>query len=267
MEVSRCERGAPRPLLIFSPQAAGNYPVVVFQHGFMSRNSHYSMMLERVAGHGFVVVAPQMYEPGPLVLAGIPTAAQEAEIAAEILAWLPGRLDALTGVHACTERIGLCGHSRGGKVAWQVLVNQPGIVQAVAGIDPVDGAGGPLGNQRRVIDGPFRFSLPALVIGAGLSGACAPEGDNHVQFYAASASPAWHVVVPGQGHTDMLDETAQTDLIRRVCPEGGASEPMRRLTAGLLVALFRASLQGYDDAYADLNAPASAPIPIIVEFR
>ncbi len=268
IEVGRCEHAAPRELLIFAPGQAGSYPVAVFQHGFMSRNVLYSQVLEQVASHGFVVVAPQMYEPGLAALFGHPTAAQEAEVAAEIIEWLPGHLDLLIGFHACTDRLGIGGHSRGGKVAWLLMVADSDYARAIAGVDPVDGTGGPLGGQARAIDGPFAFSAPALVIGTGLAGSCAPPGDNHEQFYQASTSPAWHVVVPGQGHADMLDDDGPgVEQARQLCPGGPDTAGMRRLAAGLLVALFRASLQDDVSAYSYLTDASSAPIPITVESK
>lgn len=264
--VPACAEGSPLPLLIFAPETPGNYPVVVFQHGFITRNAAYSEILRHLAGHGFVVAAPQMYEPGLGALFGQPTAAEEAIAAAELLDWLPAGLPATLGYTPATNRLGLAGHSRGGKVVWLVLEANPMRAQAVAGIDPVDGRGGPLGNQARVAQGAFAFAGPTLVIGTGLGGDCAPAGDNHEQFYAASRSPAWHIVVPGQGHADMLDEPTAI-AAAGVCPSGPDRPGMRRLTAGLLVAFFRGSLQGDATAYAVLTDVAGAPLPVAVEAK
>ncbi len=189
-----------------------------------------------------------------------------AQTAAQVLNWLPTGLTATLGYTPATTRLGLAGHSRGGKVAWLVLVADPSRAQAIAGVDPVDGMGGPFGNQARVVQGPFTFTLPALVIGTGLGGSCAPAGDNHEQFYAASRSPACHVVIPEAGHADMLDEaTAMT--ASSVCPGGPDRAAVRRTTAGLLVAFFRGSLQGDASAYACLTDVAVAPLTIEVESK
>lgn len=263
VSVARCEAGAPIALLIHTPETPGTYAVVVFQHGFLARNSAYTEILRALASHGFIVVAPQMYAPGVPALLGCPTAAAEAELATALLDWLPGHLDDLTGQHARTDRLGLAGHSRGGKVAWLVLVADPTRAQAIAGVDPVDGTGGPRGNQARVVNGPFSFACPALVIGTGRGGDCAPAGDNHEQFYAASAAPAWHVVVPDAGHADMLDaDSAAASLGTLVCARGSDPAAMRRLTAGLLTAFFRASLQGDATAFSYLTNADAAPLPI-----
>lgn len=260
------EQGNNVPLLILAPDTPGSYPVVVFQHGFVIRNEAYTELLSHLASHGFVVVAPQMYEPGLAALLGHPKAAEEALAAAQVLSWVSAGLAATLGYSPAISHLGLAGHSRGGKVAWLVLVADPSRIRAVAGIDPVDGRGGPYGNQARVVQGPFAFSLPALVIGAGLGGACAPAGDNHERFYAASRPPAWHVLIPDAGHADMLDE-ATAITASRVCPGGPNRAAVRRLIAGLLVAFFRASLQGDPGAYSYLTDVAAAPLEIVVDSK
>lgn len=264
--IPACEQGNIVPLLILAPQTAGNYPVVVFQHGFMTRNEAYRQLLSHLASHGFVVVAPQMYEPGLAALLGHPSAAEETLASAQVLSWVSDGLAATLGYSPASSRLGLAGHSRGAKVAWLVLVADPSRVQAVAGVDPVDGRGGPLGNQARVVQDSLAFSLPALVIGAGLSGNCAPAGDNHEQFYAASRPPAWHILIPDAGHADMLDESTAI-LATRLCPGGSNRAAVRQLTAGLLVAFFRASLQGDSGAYVYLTDSAAAPLEIIVSSK
>jgi chlorophyllase len=266
IDVAACERGAPTPIRIHVPSQSAAYPVVLFQHGFMARNSAYDDMLSHLATHGFVVVAPQMYEPGLGPLTGNPTAAQEAELATRVLAWLPLHLTETIGYQARTDLVGIAGHSRGGKVAWLVASADPGRVHAIAGVDPVDGAGGPFGNQPRVINGTFAFSLPALVLGAELGGACAPTGDNHVQFFGASQSPAWHVIATGHGHGDMLDEP-EAIAAAVLCTGGPDRAGMRRLTAGLLVALFRAELQGDATVRPVLEGVRTPPILATFEMK
>jgi len=266
LDVNRCDRSAPVALRIHAPQARGDYAIVVFQHGFMSRNSAYDDILSHVASHGLVVVAPQMYEPGIGPLLGNPTAAVEAELAARVLDWLPGNVDALTGVRARTDRLGIAGHSRGGKVAWLAAVNDTSRFLAIAGVDPVDGMGGPFGGQGRAVQGPFAFNFPSLVIGTELGGGCAPAGDNHVQFYEASPSPAWHVITLGHGHGDMLDES-EAAAAALVCDSGPNRAGMRRLTAGLLAAFFRATLQDDATGYSYLSAPPVDAVEIQFEAK
>lgn len=255
------------PLLIHAPQEPGDYPVVVFQHGFLARNSQVDVILTHLASHGFVVIAPQMYEPGLSPLIGQPSAAQEADLATKLLDWLPAHLSRLAGVSARTDLIGLVGHSRGGRIVWRVLLTYPSRAKAIAGVDPADGDPLPFGDQTPVIQGPFNFNIPSLIIGAGVTGACARAGINHEQFYAASAPPAWHIVASDYGHVDMLDED-EVEANAQFCGAGNAErEPMRRLVAGLLTAFFRGALQDDPNAFSFLTDTAAAPARITTESK
>lgn len=267
LDIARCERGAPVPLRIHAPESPGEYAVVVFQHGFMSRNDYYDDILSLLASHGFVVVVPQMYEQGLGVLTGNPNATAEAELAGKVIDWLPGHLNEITGVNARTDHLGIAGHSRGGMVSWMVASRDPSRIGAIAGIDPVDGAAGPAGGRALPAQGTLSFALPSLVIGAELGGNCAPASGNHVKFYAACQSPAWHVIALGQGHGDMLDEP-EAAAAAAFCGSGSDNRPgMRRLTAGLLAAFFRAALQGDASGYDQLSTPPADGVAISFESK
>ncbi len=267
VDVGRCEFGAPRPLRIHRPQDAGAYALILFQHGFMTRNAAYDEMLRHVASHGFVVVAPQMYEPGLAALLGSPTAADEAVAAAEIIAWLGAPSDSPAHAVGRMDLLAMAGHSRGGKVAWAVAAAGVDSLRAIAFVDPVDGAGGPLGNQPRVLEQPLPANLPVLAIGTELGGACAPAGDNHEQFYAAASAPAWHVIALNVGHGDVLDEP-DARAAALVCASGSDRAGMRRLTAGLMVALFKAALLDDQTASEAISHSADdAPLAVTVESK
>ncbi|KAL3507841.1 hypothetical protein ACH5RR_033223 [Cinchona calisaya] len=50
----------PKPLLIVTPSEVGEFPVLLFIHGYLLSNSFYSQLLQHVASHGFIVIAPQV---------------------------------------------------------------------------------------------------------------------------------------------------------------------------------------------------------------
>lgn len=259
-DVEPSEFQAPARLRLHAPEPAGAYPVVMFQHGFMVRNAAYDEILQHLASHGFVVIAPQMYEPGLSALMGRPTGTEEAQLAGEILRWLPGNLDRAIGYTARTDRVGVAGHSRGGTVAWSLASAHPSVIGALAGVDPV-GRGGP-----RVKSSTLPVGIPSMILGAGRGGGCAPEGRNHVQFYEASPSPAWHIVALDHGHGDMLDDR-EAALAAWFCASGPDRAGMRRLTAGLLTALFRGALQENPDAWLDLSRTEAFPVAASVESK
>lgn len=64
IEPQNCKRNGsnqpPRPLLICTPSETGDFPVVLFLHGYLLYNSFYSQLLHHIASHGFIVVAPQV---------------------------------------------------------------------------------------------------------------------------------------------------------------------------------------------------------------
>lgn len=266
--------GAPVPLLIFVPEGDGPYPVVVFQHGFILTNSYYSTLLEHVASHGFVVVAPQMYTPGRLF--GNPSTGEEADTAEELYGWVETSLAGQVAPEIRTDLLGLAGHSRGARVIWWTLKDTGRVVQAVAGVDPVDGTGGPGGNEPRVVASAVDLGAPVLVIGTGLgsvsggffSPACAPAEDNYTKFYAASPAPAWSVLAPEYGHLDMLnDTTPNCGLTCSACVDGPSRAPFRNLSAGMLTAFFRGALSGDAGSYATLSDGDAAPITVVLESR
>ena len=273
-EIAAGDDGAPVDMILFAPSEPGVYPLVIFQHGFMMANSYYSTILSHIASHGFVVAAPQMYPPGGLPF-GKPSTPEEVAVARQVLDWLSGVVDSLSGVTADTTALALAGHSRGGKVIWSLLKDDPTVAVAVAGVDPVDGKGGPLGGEQKVIQGPFGLNIPSLIIGTGygpqssgvFSQPCAPEGDNHEDFYVASSSPAWHVVATEQGHNDMLDaEVPGCGMICTACVQGDDKQGMRTFTAGQLTAFFILTLQGGDPGVV-LNDPSVAPISAVFTIK
>ncbi|KAJ6771655.1 CHLOROPHYLLASE-2 CHLOROPLASTIC [Salix koriyanagi] len=51
----------PKPILIVMPCEAGEFPLLVFLHGYLLYNSFYSQLLQHIASHGFIVIAPQVH--------------------------------------------------------------------------------------------------------------------------------------------------------------------------------------------------------------
>lgn len=50
----------PKPLLIATPSDEGEFPLLVFLHGYLLYNSFYSQLILHIASHGFIVIAPQV---------------------------------------------------------------------------------------------------------------------------------------------------------------------------------------------------------------
>ncbi len=260
---------APVEMDIYTPLLPGRYPLVVFQHGFTGSIKGYETIATHLASHGFVVVLPQMYPPGDFVNA--PTPEEEAKTGLEVVTWLDQNINTIIPVTADTSLLGLVGHSRGGQIAYRMALKLPGRINALAGVDPVDGL--ELFGQTPVITAPLDFEIPTYILGTGLGPeevegeefnlSCAPEEIGPYHFYQANPSPSWLIIALLNGHADMIDEEDYTAF----CPGGPDRNGMRTLTAGTLAAFFSAELQGSTTAIALLSDSTSAPVPVSVDMK
>ncbi|KAG9451908.1 hypothetical protein H6P81_004812 [Aristolochia fimbriata] len=266
----------PKPLLIASPQEAGEYPLLLFLHGYLLNNSFYSQLIVRIASHGFIVIAPQLYE-----VAG-PDSTEEIKSAAATTDWLSNGLSHVlpSNVHPSLSRLGVAGHSRGGKVAFALALGGATTrlkFSALIGVDPVDGMD--KGKQTNppiltYVPRSFNLGMAAMVIGSGLGEIrrnplfppCAPRGVNHQDFFNECVSPACYFVAKDYGHLDMLDDDTKGVKGRAtycLCKNGKAREPMRDFVAGVVVAFMRAYIEGdFDYLRALREEPHIAPVEL-----
>jgi len=165
------------------------------------------------------------------------------------------------------------GFSSGGKAAWMLAEEGKLPVTALVGLSPVDGLGDPFGfaPEAPILDEPFGFSMPVLVLGNGHDAeparesmpACAPEGQNHELFFAGSQAPAWHVVAEKAGHVDVVDADVSA-FLQLACPSELAGDETRELNRGMLAAFLRAAMKGESAMYQVLSDVESAPTAIRV---
>ncbi|PIA31647.1 hypothetical protein AQUCO_04900150v1 [Aquilegia coerulea] len=272
----------PKPLLIATPSEEGQFPVLIFLHGFLLFNKFYSQLIQHIASHGFIVIAPQLYK-----VAG-PDTTDEIKSAALVIDWLSNGLHSVLPplVQPNLSKLGIGGHSRGGKVAFALALGHIKTslkYSVLLGIDPVDGMG--QGNQTpppvlTYTPRSFDFNMPVLVIGSGLGETkknslfppCAPKGVNHENFYSECCSPACYFVVKDYGHMDMLDD--DTGGVRGkatycTCSNGKAREPMRTFVGGIMVAFMKAYME--NDSRDLMAIKERQGMPLIelqsVEFR
>ncbi|OQU91749.1 hypothetical protein SORBI_3001G243300, partial [Sorghum bicolor] len=276
----------PKPLLVAAPREAGEYPVLLFLHGYLAVNSFYSQLFQHVASHGFIVVGPQLY-----TISG-PDTTEEINAAAAVIDWLATGLPSTLppGVRADLTKVSVSGHSRGGKVAFALALGRAKAklalpLVALVAVDPVDGMGVGKQTPPPVLTGrttSLHVGVPAMVIGTGLGELprgpllppCAPRGVSHAAFFDEldRAAPACHLVARDYGHTDMMDDDtpgARGMLTRTVCRSGGARAPMRRFVAGATVAFLNKWVAGDAAAMDGIRTrPDQAPVALsVVEFR
>lgn len=266
----------PKPLLIARPSEAGEYPILVLLHGYLLYNSFYSQLIQHIASHGFIVIAPQLY-----ILAG-PDTTDEIKSTAAITNWLSEGLHYLLPPHVQPNinKLGLAGHSRGGKVAFALALDKEATslkFSALIGIDPVDGMD--KGKQTpppvlTYVPHSFELDMAVMVIGTGLGEVkknplfppCAPKGVNHEDFFNECQEPACHFVAKDYGHLDLLDD--DTEGLRGkttycLCKNGKSREPMRRFVGGIVVAFMNAYLLGDDkDLLAIKDGQKTVPVEL-----
>ena len=271
VDVRTIVRGiAPVRLAVYSPQDPGCYPLIVFLHGFTGAADAYQTILQHVASHGFIVVAPQMYRPGCMVCA--PPPALEALRGVHVLRWIQCHLGRFITAQPDARCVGLAGHSRGGQIACRIAARVGDDAQALAGVDPVDAI--EQFGQHRITTAPLPLQIPTLYLGTGLGPvlpdnatfplACAPLELGHEAFYLASPAPCLHAVAVEYGHVDMVDEE---DFTADACPGGPDRDAMRRFTAGALAAFFSGVLQDNPAAWSLFDAPDQAPVVCVAETK
>lgn len=264
----------PKPLRLALPTESGDYPIVLLFHGFMIPNFSYTQLLQHIASHGYITIAPQMY-----ILTG-DDATTEIDDAVAISDWLPDGLSYYLPdeIRPDFQNVAISGHSRGGKVAFGLALGRTEKktkvkLSALVGIDPVDGPfSGQQSKPHILTYKPHSFDLdiPTLVIGSGLgeewnllSPPCAPKGVNHRDFFAECSVPSYHFVASDFGHMDFLDDNHVLigAAMNVVCKHGEAREPMRSFCGGVMVAFLNASLRNDSGAFNDLLVnPSHAPV-------
>ncbi|GER41106.1 chlorophyllase 1 [Striga asiatica] len=267
----------PTELLILSPAVKGTYPVLLFCHGFMLANTNYTTLLQHIASHGYIVVAPKFYG---LIWISIP---EEVKRAAQVTDWLSTGLPSVLPekVNADMEQLALSGHSRGGKTAFALAINRkltttnPSF-KALIGIDPVAGSSPSSLPDPKILEfipRIFDIAIPISIIGTGYGNQSlglfppgAPDGVNHSEFFNESKPPACYFLARDYGHCDMLNDRVDRTaaMIRSMLKSGkGSKDLMRRSVGGIVVAFLKCYLGGGgEDLEAVVADPSIAPISL-----
>lgn len=235
--------GRTTPVVAHVP--AGGGPLVLFLPGFQLESRRYAPLADRLASHGFVVVRA---DPSASLFSVSHTDMRDDAIA--VLDWAQ---DALSDV--LSPGVGVMGHSLGGKLSVMVAGADPR-VQAVLGIDPVNGGAGPVGYTAAAPDIVPEVT-GSLVIPVGYLGEttnasggfmpCAPADQNYATFYEGSTSAPWAAewTFLGADHMDFVSDTSGCGFTCSACPDGSADhEAVQRSMKTLAVAFFRRHLRG-----------------------
>ncbi|CAL5337338.1 unnamed protein product [Camellia sinensis] len=277
VEKSNQSSPPPKPLLIVTPKLEGTYPVLLFFHGFLIHNTSYEKLLQHISSHGFIVVAPQLYDEIDFLIV---TGNKEVNLAGEVTNWLDTGLQSMLpkNVKANLHKLAVAGHSRGGKTAFALALGHAKTqtslkFSALIGLDPVAGRSVDDQIEPKILtyvprSFDFPEPIPVAIIGTGLGHekssaifpACAPNGVNHCEFFTECKPQCWYFYANDYGHMDMLDDPKL--MLRHVFVSGeGDKDLFKKYLGGVFVAFLRACL---DDANEDLKCivkePTIAPV-------
>ncbi|CAI9107770.1 OLC1v1007208C1 [Oldenlandia corymbosa var. corymbosa] len=265
--------GKTKPLFIVAPTEEGSFPVLLFLHGYMCANTVYTQLLQHIASHGFVIVAPQLYTSMFTKLA------QEIADVAAVTSWMSTELQSVLpeAVKIDLTKVGLVGHSRGGNAAFCLALGKAESslhFSALMGIDPTAGYNTLFRTKPNILNyipRSFDLEIPVGVIGTGLGSQqknflmppCAPEGVNHAEFFNECKPPCCYFLAKEYGHMSILDDGAAKV---GACFCKGGSQPkylMRKGVGGIVVAFMKAYLKVDEaDLVSVTNNPKAAPITL-----
>lgn len=233
------ERNREVEAILFLPQGEGPFPLIVLSPGFLLSERNYQKIGRHLAEQGFSVALLNfrysIFSSDHRVLV------QDLLFSIQGLLGLEKRLD--------HQKIGLLGHSLGGKISILAASEDPR-VKALAALDPVDaGPPGQSPSERFPMarDRLDKVQIPMLLIGAELGGKvrvgspCAPEEANFERIWEKAQGPAWAINQLGAGHMDYLDDP-NCGLLCSVCVPGKNPDLSLSLVQSYLALFFKAFL-------------------------
>lgn len=238
------------PVVAHVPEGPGPWPLVLFLPGFQLSSDLYQGTVDRLATHGFLTV--RATPPGSPINVNHVEMRRDAQA---VIDWALSESGPLVGL-ADPARIGVMGHSLGGKVSVMTAFAD-NRVQAVFAMDPVNGGHPITGYSSSLPDiVPDQVAPLAIPLGfpgedwnathtAFLSPPCAPADQNYRTFYAAAASSPWKAMwsLDGADHMDFVDDPASCGFTCSVCPDGpGEDQAQIAAVRTLMVAFFRRHL-------------------------
>jgi len=240
------------PVVAHVPAGTGPWPLVVFLPGFQASTDLYQGTVDRLATHGFLVI--RATPPGSLFNV---SHVEMRDDARAVIDWALDDQGPLGG-KADPSRIGIMGHSLGGKISVMTAFSDAR-VRAVFAMDPVNGGNPITGYSASLPDiVPDQVAPLAIPLGlpgedwsathaAALSPSCAPADQNYRTFYDAAASAPWKALwsLGGADHQDFVDDPEACGFTCSVCPDGPGDDAAQVAAARtLMVAFFRRHLLG-----------------------
>lgn len=208
-------------LAVWAPDSAGKYPVLLFNSGLggLIDANFYSQMMEHIASHGFIILAPYKW-------IGFPQSEYQAQWMVEILQWAEENLHQKLSENGFNsdleidyETMFLMGHSSGSHIGINFMKLGCHSIKGLVLISPVDGVD-PFGFVDDFCITPgesLPFTVPTLLLTAGYDSvpginivgdiipSCAPPDLSNMRFYEALQGPVWLNNATQFGHVDFMN--------------------------------------------------------------
>jgi dienelactone hydrolase len=181
-----------------APAASGQFPLVVFAHGYNISAAAYDGFTRDLAAHGFVVAAPDFplsstSPPGPVTQADIDNQARDVSFLLANLSADGGALPAAVRGHVAPSEVGVVGHSDGGNTAARVASNSCCFDARIGAAVILSGDEGQSGGTWAVPG-----SAPMLLV-QGTADTINPWSLTQ-RLYDDAAAPKWLVAIDGADH-------------------------------------------------------------------
>jgi hypothetical protein len=241
---------------VYLPGADGMHPVVVLSPGLEQPAAAYHDYGHRLASYGIITLVrddPGLFENSADVA---------SDIAYVVTTWLPAAqtdTSSMLAGHIDLARVGLAGHSRGGKSSLIAAeMGAAGKVRAWFGLDPVDAAFLNGGVQAR--DQLAGIGIPTVFLGTSVIGVCNAVADSYQVLYALAPSPSVALTAVDAGHTELEDPASCVSC--DICTAGTANpQVVLAYAVRYLVAFFAREL--LDDGHVGATFDgAGAPVDI-----
>lgn len=222
------------------------FPVVFMFNAFQTYASYYKDYVDHLASFGYIVV---QYDTKKMMLMKDKA---EAAFFPHLLDWLAQQHEETNGFLSGLvdmDRVGVAGHSRGGKLA-ALHTATSDIVKTAYLIDPVDNDGTFAKESE-----DYPSAVKALVgkektigiVGSGITGRCNPDGANYKEFWKALGSGSWLTVIQSAGHCQYITAPPLFEwAMGLMCGHGGDScQEVITVTRPGMLAWFEKNLRGF----------------------
>lgn len=167
---------------------SGEYPIVVFGHGFVMSWDAYENIWTDLVANGYIVAFPRTeggFSPSHADFG------KDLAMVVDKLLLLNEDANSLF-YNSLSGKAGICGHSMGGGATF-IAANETANIQTIIGLAPAE-------TNPSAVGAAGTLTLPALVLSGSADGVT-PEADHHLPiFNALSSTCKYYVSITGGAH-------------------------------------------------------------------